>query len=127
MLLLVYSYFKHEILGEMEADKILLVSQLLMQTLEKVLWTVSNIYAESENATKALTLDKLKVWADLVSSISMNFQGLPYHRGMRECFFVLSNLVTECDPQHLLRVLMTHDADLRVQTEIVGASVKLLE
>lgn len=48
MLLLVYSYFKHDILGQISADKILLTCQLLSHTLEKVLWALSNIYAEAE-------------------------------------------------------------------------------
>lgn len=48
VLLLVYSYFKHDILGQISADKILLTCQLLSHTLEKVLWALSNIYAEAE-------------------------------------------------------------------------------
>ena len=47
---------------------------------------------------------------DFAQTVVMQFQGDNYRETLSEVFFTLSNLITECDPEQLLKVLFTADS-----------------
>lgn len=108
----VYSDFK---LGKIDLfgnqSQIRLIESLLTRILCKVLWTLSNIFAENDMATKAMTLENVTLLCDLAQEVTLHMQGENYKEMMDEIFFALSNLITECDAEHLFKTLVAEDPE----------------
>lgn len=106
----VYSDFK---LGKIDLfgnqSQISLIESLLTKVLYKVLWILSNIFAENDMATKAMNLENVTLICDLAQEVTLHLQGDNYRGVMDEIFFALSNLITECDQEHLYKTLVAED------------------
>lgn len=60
-------------------------------------------------ATKAMNLENVTLICDLAQEVTLHLQGDNYRGVMDEIFFALSNLITECDQEHLYKTLVAED------------------
>ena len=78
-------------------------------------------------ATEAASLETIGLLCDLAHTVSIQFEGENYRKTLSEVFFTLSNLVTECDEEHLYKILFAVDPSMFKVHEILAHSIKILE
>ena len=103
------------------------MEDLITQQVSKALYTLSNIFAESDLATKATTSENISLFSEFIIIVTQYISGNNYKTLMDEVFFVLSNLLTECDKEHLYKTMVVEDPTKQKIDEIITHSIKALE
>ena len=103
------------------------MEDLITQQVSKALYTLSNIFAESDLATKATTSENISLFSEFIIIVTQYISGNNYKTLMDEVFFVLSNLLTECDKEHLYKTMVAEDPTKQKIDEIITHSIKALE
>ena len=76
----------------------------IAEVVYKALWVLSNLYAEKDIACTAFSLDRVKQFCDLMTTVRLNLQS-DCHRLCTEILWVLANLITECDQDQVLQAM----------------------